>query len=133
MFLYLVKFTHKDSGNIAYKRGISKWGQHTLIANRFGQASDPRYSRWDIELVTGFQYSRDSRKEAQLVLETIEQVLNGLVPPKDPKYCIEEHFGDVRGDYDGLSGITEMIVDHDEEFLKTTFDKAVKYIWKVMK
>ena len=68
-----VKFTHKQTGNIAYKRGISKYPAQSVIANRF---KHEQYDRFNIDLIDSFQFSHQQYKVARLVLETIEQVLN---------------------------------------------------------
>ena len=128
MLLYLVKFTHKQNNTTAYKRGISKWPAQSVIAKRF---ENPQYDLFNIELIDSFQYSHSKYSVAKLVLETIEQVLNGLVPPKKPEYSLEEHFGDPKGSYGNFDGVTEFIVDIDQNILEDTFKRATKNIWKV--
>lgn len=128
MLLYLVKFTHKETGKVAYKRGISKYGAKRVIAERYG---DEQYDQFKIELLESFQYSHDNYSIARAVLNTVEQVLNGLVPPKRSDYSIEEHFGDPNGSYGNFSGVTEFIVDYDEKTVVSTFKKATKNLWKI--
>ena len=128
MLLYLVKFTHKQTGSTAYKRGISKYPAQSVIANRF---KHEQYDRFKIDLIDSFQFSHQQYKVARLVLETIEQVLNGLVPPKKPDYSLEEHCGDPKGSYGNFDGVTEFIVDVDSNIIENTFKRATRNIWKV--
>lgn len=131
MLLYLVKLTHKKTGKVFYKRGKSKWGQYNVIEKRF--RADPAYDIFDIELLAHIQLSRTKLHDANLIINTVEQVLNGQWEPKDRDFNVEQYLGENDGTLDSC-GVTEFIFlkeDETEDMLVMHFKTAEKYLWKV--
>jgi len=118
---YFIKLNHKKSNKSLYKFGVS-----ANFEKRFSTDYDSRYGDFDIELIN----SIDVNNEASLMIES--RFLE--VRPKN--IYVEQYLGMPKGYYDGLSGITEMVVleDSDVEYLNSFIEKIknMKGIEKLM-
>ena len=127
MVCYLVKLVHKKTGLVQYKRGITKW------LDPLKRFEDEKYDIFDISVLNLFVYSNPSCVKANTVVNVFEQVLNGLWPPKQRDFNVEEYLGEEAGSLND-TGITEFIYlwdDQTEEQLVNHFEMAKKSMWKI--
>lgn len=127
MVCYLVKLVHKKTGLVQYKRGITKW------LDPLKRFEDEKYDIFDISVLNKFVYSNESWLKANTVVNVFEQVLNGLWPPKQRDFNVEEYLGEEAGSLND-TGITEFIYLRDnqtEEQLVNHFEMAKKSMWKI--
>lgn len=131
MNVYLTKW--KCNGAEAYKIGISKWGKHNLIKERFGDrfGTQHQYDLFDKEVLACIEFSSETYSLARAAALGMEHTFHSLCP-KD--FRLEEHFNLEDGSLDGMGGINEFFLlpsDVTESTLKRTFDNAIKNVWKL--
>ena len=131
MNVYLTKW--KCNGAEAYKIGISKWGKHNLIKERFGDrfGTQHQYDLFDKEVLACIEFSSETYSLARAAAVGMEHTFHALCP-KD--FRLEEHFDLQDGSLDGMGGISEFFLmpeDISEDILIRTFKSAQDNKWKM--
>ena len=116
MLVYLIRVTRNNKK--AYKLGKSKYGRKRVIEERY---KDDQYKGFKFELLDSWWFTTEDPKTANDIAQTFELCLHGIIGTKDPDYSLEEHFGDEKGSYGNFGGVTEFIVNKDEEFILKIF------------
>jgi hypothetical protein len=139
MNVYLTKWSidrstiSKSFNPVAYKIGISKWGRHKLVENRFGDKFNRQhqYDLFDIEVIGSIEFSSQEYSLARAAALGMEHIFHAICP-KD--FFLEEHFGLEDGVLNGMSGITEFFLMPEgvsEEDLIRIFNNGNKVVWKL--
>ena len=131
MNVYLTKWICNDAE--AYKIGISKWGKHKLIEERFGDkwGTKAQYDLFDKQVLACIEFSSETYSLARAAALGMEHTFHSLCP-KD--FRLEEHFSLKDGALDGMGGINEFYLlpsDVTEATLLRTFANAIKNVWKL--
>ena len=127
MLVYLDKFIRNNK--VAFKLGKSKYGVKRVNEERY---KDDQYKGFKIELLDSWWFSTKDPKDANIIANAFELCLHGVIGTKKSDYSLEEHFGDEKGSYGNFGGVTEFIVNKDEETILTIFKRAKKHMWKHM-